>query len=318
MVVYRRIEDVEPVSNTVLTIGSYDGLHRGHQEIITRVVKAARDARAICAVITFDPHPKQILGPAGDRFEVLMDIQMKLRLLQKAGMDIALVIPFDREFSRTTAREFLDTIVLPRFNPHEIIVGYDHHFGHNREGDGEFLKAYGARGSFHVDVVSGVREDDKILSSTHIRDLIREGQVRQASLELGWIYGFDANVIHGSGRGHSLTFPTANFVPVNPAQLLPKTGVYLSRGTVKGACHYGMSNIGFRPTFGENQFVMEIHLFDEAVEDFYGETIEVQFLERIRDEKKFDSPKQLVAQLRKDKEYCLSQLRIYEEEEPCL
>lgn len=314
MVVYRQLSDVEPVKNAVLTIGSYDGLHRGHQEIINRVVATASATGEKSVVITFDPHPKQVLDTSGDTFELLMHIDKKLQLLEKMSVDITLVIPFSLEFSRTTAQDFLDRIVMKYFSPGKVVVGYDHRFGHNREGDSIFLRESSKNGLFELEVISSVKDQDETLSSGRIRRLIREGYVRRASFELGWVYGFDAIVVRGSGRGHGLDFPTANFVPKNSTQLLPKRGVYFARGIVHGRCVYGMCNIGFRPTFEENEFVLEIHFFDESIENLYGETIEVQFLERIRDEKKFDSSQGLVEQLRRDKEYCVSRINAYREE----
>lgn len=316
MVIYRRLEDVEPVTDTVLTIGSYDGLHRGHQEVISRTVVMAKTVGTKSVIITFDPHPKQVLGPPGREFELLMHIDKKLRLLEAMNVDIALVIPFTLEFSQITAEDFLDSIVLSYFRPGWIVIGGDHRFGHQRKGDSSFLKEYGKRGSFGVEVVESVKDQDEVLSSTRIRNLIQEGNVRRASFELGWVFGFDGVVVRGSGRGHVLDFPTANFVAKDPHQLIPQTGVYFARGVIDEKCLYGMANIGYRPTFGENEFVMEVHFFEEFQEELYGESVEVQFLERIRDEKRFESSEKLVKQLEKDKEYCLSRMNIYVQEEP--
>lgn len=318
MVIYRGIENVEPVTDTVLTIGSYDGLHRGHQEVVNRTVATARALGKESVVITFDPHPKQILDTSAKPFELLVHIEKKLRLLEAMGIDIALVVPFTLDFSRTSPRDFLEGIVIKYFRPSKIIIGYDHRFGHERQGNGLFLQDYGRRGSFDVEIISSVRDQDEALSSTRIRELIREGFVRRASFELGWVYGFEAVVVRGSGRGHLLEFPTANFVPKNSAQLIPKTGVYFARGVIGSTCLYGMCNIGYRPTFGEDEFVMEIHFFDGLEEELYGKTIEVQFLERIRDEARFDSAEQLVQQLKEDREYCASRMNIYKQEESCL
>ncbi|MEE9166312.1 MAG: bifunctional riboflavin kinase/FAD synthetase [Candidatus Neomarinimicrobiota bacterium] len=316
MVIYRRIEDVEPVTNTVLTIGSYDGLHRGHQEVINRTVAAAGVLGNQSALITFDPHPKRVLR-SSQRFHLLMDIDKKLRLLEDLDVDIALVIPFTHEFSKMTAGEFLEDVVVPCFHPVKIVIGIDHRFGHDREGDGIFLEGYGKRGSFEVEIVDSVKDQEERLSSTHIRNLIRQGNVQKASLELGWVFGFDAVVVKGSGRGHLLNFPTTNFIAKDPAQLVPKRGVYFARGVIDDRCLHGMCNLGYRPTFGENEFSMEIHFLDDLEGDMYGKSFEVQFLERIRDEKKFDSPRELVEQLRKDRRFCLSLVGKYRQEEPC-
>ena len=314
MDVYRRIEDVQPMKNTVLTIGSFDGLHRGHQEVIHEVVTTARALEKKSVVVTFDPHPKHVLMPQ-DSFEVLMHVEKKLELLDFIGVDTVLVIPFDYKFSQTSAENFLQDVLIKYFNPSHIIVGYDHRFGHNREGDSEFLSMHREKGRYEVEVVAGVGDQDVILSSTRIRNLIRDGHVRRASFELGWQFGFEVIVVRGAGRGHSLNFPTANFVPENEAQLLPKTGVYFARALIEDDIYYGMCNIGFRPTFGEKDFVMEIHMFDCHLDDLYGETMEVQFLERIRDERKFDSTDDLKEQLERDRRFCASRINLYKEEE---
>ncbi len=313
MDVYRRIEDVAAMNDAVLTIGSFDGLHRGHQEVIHRVVTTARAIDAPSVVITFDPHPKEVIGD-GNSFDLLMDIDRKIDLLKNLGVDTTLVIPFDMDFSTTPAPEFLEEVMIAKFHPSRIIVGYDHHFGHNRQGDGAFLNDEKERYGYSVEVVSGVGDEGEIYSSSRIRKLIADGNVRRASYDLGRAYGFDAKVVHGSGRGHELSFPTANFVPRLETQLLPCRGVYFARGMVDEKWIYGMANVGVRPTFGEEQFVMEVHFFDGEGEDLYGKMFEIQFLERIRDEQKFDSAEDLVNQLNRDKAYCLERIDVYKEE----
>ena len=312
MVIYRAIKEIEPIRNSILTIGSFDGLHRGHQEIIKKVITTANAVGEKSVVITFDPHPKEILMNHSPKvFELLMDIDKKLALLENLGIDIIFVIHFDLDFSHITAKSFIEEVLIGKFYPKQIIIGYDHHFGFRREGNSEFLQSYAEKGNYTVVVVPEVKDQDKIISSTFIRCLIKEGYVRRASFELGWVYGFDAYIVHGAGRGHKLNFPTANFVPKDERQLIPKSGVYFARGIFNMDVFYGMCNIGYRPTFDEKEFVMEIHFFDDLVRDIYGELIEVQFLERIRDEIKFSSKDELISQLHKDKEYCLSRINIY-------
>ncbi|HIN62545.1 MAG TPA: bifunctional riboflavin kinase/FAD synthetase [Candidatus Marinimicrobia bacterium] len=313
MDVYRRIKDVPIIEETVLTIGSFDGLHRGHQEVVRRVVTTAKAVYATSVVVTFHPHPKTVLMD-GEDFELLMNMDKKLELLEIMGVDVTLVVPFDKEFAATPAPEFLETVLVGKFNPSRIIVGYDHRFGHERKGDGKFLSLESDNYGYALEIVSSVGDQDVIYSSSRLRKLIKEGHVRRASYDLGWVYGFDATVVHGSGRGHDLDYPTANFVPKFDQQLLPCPGVYLARGTFGHEWLYGMANLGTRPTFGEKDFVMEIHLFNGQVEDLYDQTIEVQFLERIRDEKKFSSAEKLVEQLHKDKAYCLERIDIYKQE----
>ncbi|MBH31667.1 MAG: hypothetical protein CMG71_06730 [Candidatus Marinimicrobia bacterium] len=313
MDVFYHLDDIPEMNDAVLTIGSFDGLHRGHQEVIRRVVTTARILEAPSVLITFDPHPKEILRDDA-KFDLLMDIDHKLTLLEIMGVNTTLVIPFDKDFSTNSASAFLNEVIINKFNPSRIMVGYDHHFGHNREGDGKFLKTESSQYGYTVEIISEIGDEGEIYSSSRIRNLIASGNVRRASYDLGRAYGFDVKVVHGSGRGHELRFPTANFIPTLDTQMLPYQGVYLARGMVDGKWLYGMANLGTRPTFDEKDFVMEIHFFDNEVEDLYDEKFEIQFLERIRDEKKFNSAENLVNQLNLDKVYCLERVDVYKEE----
>jgi riboflavin kinase/FMN adenylyltransferase len=314
MQIYRKLKDIVSARNTVLTIGSFDGLHRGHQEIIGKVTNIANAFGEISVVMTFDPHPKQILSENSTDFEILLSQQKKEQLLEELGVDITVVIPFDLEFSRKSAKSFVDDIICSYFSPQKIIVGYDHHFGFNREGNSAFLEKISDKYDFLVEVVNPVKDQDEVLSSTRIRNLITDGHVQRASFELGWVFGFNAKVVHGSGRGRNLNYPTANFVPEIANQLVPGCGVYFARAMIGDECIYGMCNLGYRPTFGEDEFVMEIHFFESDItNNLYNKSIEIQFLERIRDEKKFESTDSLIRQLDKDREFCYSRMTVYKE-----
>ena len=190
-------------------------------------------------------------------------------------------------------------------------MGYDHHFGYKRGGSPEFIQSYFSDKEIEVDIVTPFADEGVVISSSHIRELIQSGFIRRANFELGWVYGFCAKVIHGSGRGKRMSFPTANFVPVEKNQLLPKNGVYLTRGRVNEEQFYGMCNLGFRPTFDEGNFVMEVHFFDLDSVDLYSKEIRIEFLERIRDEQKFNSEKELIEQLNQDKQESLSLMQKY-------
>ena len=174
-----------------------------------------------------------------------------------------------------------------------------------------YLREYVDKSDINLTLVEAVSDEGSIISSTRIREKIKDGYIRRANFELGWIYGFDARVVSGSGRGHTLSFPTANFIPLVSDQLLPKTGVYLARGRVVGKQLYGMCNLGYRPTFDEGKFVMEVHFFDFHDIDLYSQNIRIEFLERIRDEIKFESKGALISQLTRDKKYCLGLLDKY-------
>lgn len=315
MEIYRDLKTIKPEKGTVLTMGTYDGLHRGHQEIIRHVVTLARYHDSKSVLITYEPHPRHILDPDGEKLPILIELEKKLELLETIGVDVVLIIPFTAEFSRMSGNDFLQNVVMRNFAPREIIVGYDHHFGHDREGSPEFLQEFGRKNNIEVIVQEPVEDEGIILSSTRIRQLITDGYIRRANFELGLVFGFTAKVVHGAGRGHSLKFPTANFVPLGDNQLLPMQGVYLTRGRVEdGQLLYGMCNLGTRPTFGEGEFVMEVHFLNASFKNsdhLYGQTILIEFLERIREEKKFSSRKELIDQLKLDRKECLRLIEKY-------
>ena len=311
MNIFTEIEKIKNCDDCVLTIGSYDGLHRGHQDIIKTLTTTAAAKSKKSALITFDPHPRHVLDN-NKKLSLIISMKQKIFLLEKLGIDILLVIPFTKEFSHMTAENFMDNVIMKYFSPSGIVIGYDHHFGYKREGSPEFLQEYANRRGINIDIINAVTDDKVVLSSTHIRDLISNGFVRRASFELGWVYGFYAKVVHGSGRGKDLEFPTANIVAIEKNQLMPKTGVYLARGRVNDDFIVGMCNFGTRPTFNERELVMEINFFTSSLDDIYNREIYIEFLERIRDEKKFDNPDQLVQQLHQDRKYCLELKKKYE------
>ena len=311
MKIFTQLDQVADCDGCVLTIGSFDGLHRGHQDIVKTLTTTATAKGKKSALITFDPHPRHILDK-DKKISLIMSMKQKSSLLEKLGIDILLVIPFTNDFSHRTAEDFMDNIIMKYFSPSGIVIGYDHHFGYRREGSPEFLQQYAITREINIDIINAVADDKVILSSTHIRDLISNGFVRRASFELGWVYGFYAKVVHGAGRGKGLQFPTANIVALEKNQLMPKTGVYLARGRVNDDFIVGMCNFGTRPTFNERELVMEINFFTSSLDDIYNREIYIEFLERIRDEKKFDNPDQLVIQLQQDRDYCLELKKKYE------
>ena len=311
MKVFNQINDVRDCEGSVVTIGTFDGLHRGHQDIIKTLTTIATAKSSKAAVVTFDPHPRHILDKK-NKLSLLMTLDKKQALLEELGVDVLLVVPFTEKFSHITADGFMDNVIMKHFHPSEIVIGYDHHFGHKRKGSPKFLQDYAEKRGIKLDIINPVADDKVFISSTHIRDLIGNGFVRRASFELGWVYGFRATVVHGSGRGKGLEFPTANVVPIDNDQLMPKPGVYLTRGRLNGDFIVGMCNFGTRPTFNETELVLEINFFISNMDDIYNREIYIEFLERIRDEKKFDNPDQLVTQLRQDKKYCLELKKKYE------
>ena len=310
MEIYRELDKIPHFNDSVITIGTFDGCHRGHQDIIKKVIYNSELNGSNSILVTFEPHPRHVLQPEV-KLPILMHIDRKLDFLKSFNLNAVVVIPFDEKFSKMTANDFLKNIILNQLNASKIIVGYDHHFGFNRDGSPDFLKDESADSNFEVEIVDPISDQEMIISSTHIRQSIQNGFVRRASFELGWVFGFEAKVVTGSGRGRELGFPTANFIPIEKNQLIPANGVYCIRGRINGNSLYGMCNLGVRPTFDETDFVMEVHFFQNEVDDIYSEIITVEFLERVRDEKKFSNPKELIKQLEKDKEICMRLIQKY-------
>ena len=312
MEIIHSLESLNPLRGSVLTLGSYDGIHRGHREILSSVVHHAR-ARGIPSVlVTFDPHPRHVLEKDREILPMLMSVDEKLEIIEEIGLEYIYIINFTEKFSNTSASDFLEKVITPFFNPEYIIVGYDHHFGKDREGGPEFLTNFCTDNSINLEIIEPVSDDDNHISSTRIRNLIKNGYVRRANFELGSVYGFNARVVKGSGRGKELSFPTANVIPLCETQLMPKSGVYFIRGRFIGHHAFGMCNFGVRPTFSESELIMEIHFFHNFEHDIYGKEIRVEFLERIRDEVKFPSSEVLINQLKRDKQKCLELKGKYE------
>ena len=306
MEVYKSLKDFSPLANSVITIGSYDGLHRGHFQIINRVQTIAESINTDSVVITFDPHPRHVIKGGDKNIKLIMGMQKKTEIIRTLKIDKLIILDFSDSFRKISADDFMSDIIIKYFNPKYIVAGFNHTFGYNRKGDSNFLSDYCQRKEIGLEIVKPLKDSDVIISSTNIRKLIINGFIRRANFELGSLFGFSTKVVHGSGRGKGLEFPTANLVPLEKRQLLPKKGVYFTRCIINGLNHYGMCNFGIRPTFGENDLVLEVHLFDETSQDLYDSCIWIEFLERIRDEKKFPSAKELIKQLKKDEEICLS------------
>ena len=310
MEIFRELDKIPQFKDSVVTIGTFDGCHRGHQDIIKKVIYNSEINGSNSILVTFEPHPRHVLQPEV-KLPILMHIDRKLDFLKSFNLNAVVVIPFDEEFSKMTANDFLKNIILKQLNASKVIVGYDHHFGFNRDGSPDFLKDESTNSNFEVEIVDPISDQEMIISSTHIRQSIQNGYVRRASFELGCVFGFEAKVVTGSGRGKELGFPTANFIPIEKNQLIPANGVYCIRGRINGNSLYGMCNLGVRPTFDETDFVMEVHFFQNEVDDIYSKIITVEFLERVRDEKKFSNPKELIKQLEKDKEICMRLIQKY-------
>lgn len=308
MVICKNLNTIPHLDKSVLTIGSFDGMHRGHMEIIKNVKLKADKKNIPSVVITFDPHPKSILqSNVQKNWSILTNTDKKLELLEQSGIDYVLLVPFDLEFAKITAKDFMDSFIIEYFNPEDIVIGYDHHFGNKREGNAEFLKKQSEKYNFNMHVIEPLTIDDISVSSTQIREYIQNCDIKAANNYLGWEYEISGVVVKGEGIGKGLEFPTANIQPEIQNQLIPGQGAYCVDATVGNKTYPGMCNIGNRPTFydgGEN--VIEVHLITEDALSLLDEKIKVTFKIFIRKEKKYGNKTELVRQLELDRQICLS------------
>ena len=308
MVICKNLNTIPHLDKSVLTIGSFDGMHRGHMKIIKNVKLIADRKNIPSVVITFAPHPKSILQlNVQKNWSILTNTDKKLELLEQSGIDYVLLVPFDLEFAKITAKDFMDSFIIEYFNPEDIVIGYDHHFGNKREGNAEFLKKQSEKYNFNMHVIEPLTIDDISVSSTQIREHIQNCDIKAANNYLGWEYEISGVVVKGEGIGKGLEFPTANIQPEIQNQLIPGQGAYCVDAVVGNKTYPGMCNIGNRPTFydgGEN--VIEVHLITEDALSLLDEKIKVTFKIFIRKEKKYGNKTELVRQLELDRQICLS------------
>jgi riboflavin kinase / FMN adenylyltransferase len=287
------------VDATVLTVGVFDGVHCGHQDVLGRLTARAVEAGRASVLVTFDPHPREVLNPETAP-PLLTTRDEKLELLGSTGIDYVAVVPFTAELARRTATEFVDEILIDRFRMNELLVGHDHGFGRGREGDISLLRSLGASRGFRVDPVPPVLTDSgEAISSTLVRRAIANHDLDRARALLGRPYSVRGEVVAGAARGRLLGFPTINVEPDSSRKLLPPDGVYAVQVDGSRGRFDGMMNLGGRPTFGDERRTLEVHLFD-ATGDFYGDRVDVAFIARLRDTVRFPSPEALVEQLRRD------------------
>ncbi|MBM4276161.1 MAG: bifunctional riboflavin kinase/FAD synthetase [Deltaproteobacteria bacterium] len=297
MVFYNPDPGVVPFSRTVVTIGNFDGVHLGHRAILGKVVGRARELGAQPVAVTFDPHPLKVLRPQM-HLPLLTTPEQKLKLLSNSGLAAVVVLPFTPEFAALPPRDFVVQYFIDRLRVREVVVGHDYCFGRHREGNIDLLKEMGRSHGFTVQVVWAVEVDGAVVSSSLIRALLKLGKVAEAASLLGRPYGVGGRVIQGKGRGAKLLgIPTANLRPEN--ELLPATGIYAVWVQRGNETYAGAANIGTAPTFENGEFSLEVHLLDFRG-DLYGETLEVGFVARLREERRFSSLEALAAQIRAD------------------
>lgn len=290
----------------VATTGTFDGVHLGHRKILTALATAGKKRNIPSVLVTFWPHPRLVLFPEDPQLKLLSSPEEKYELLATIGIDYLLVIPFSKEFSRMSSLEFVRDLLVHQLKASHLVMGYDHHFGRNREGSISNMKEFGVLYNFTVEEVPALNLDDVSISSSKVRGLLEEGNITLANQFLGYAYSLSASVGKGDGRGRLLGFPTANLIPNNPLKIVPGSGVYAVMVKSLFGNHYGMMNIGTNPTFSNsNALKLEVHLFDFEG-DLYNSQVTVVFYRKIREEKKFSSAEQLVAQLLQDKTVALN------------
>jgi riboflavin kinase/FMN adenylyltransferase len=298
MAVFHHLDNFPQFRNPVLTIGSFDGVHHGHKVILSEVVKAAKDVGGESILITFEPHPRKIIHPE-EPLGLLTSPEQKIALMEAEGIDHIVIVPFTRDFSMLSAREYVEDFLVRNFNPHTIIIGYDHRFGHSREGNIDLLKEILPE-QVKVIEISAQLIEDAAVSSTKIRNALLKGNVHEASEMLERPYSFKGMVVHGNKIGRTIGFPTANLQPAYSDILIPGIGIYAVMVEWQGALFQGMMSIGYRPTVTEEKLITcEVNILDFS-EDIYGQYLTIHFIEYLRGEEKFSSLEALTDQIKLD------------------
>jgi riboflavin kinase/FMN adenylyltransferase len=302
MQVVYSLSEIEYNNYSVVTVGTFDGIHLGHKEIIRELNIRSQNIAGRSVLITFDPHPREVVGRGPTK--LLTTIDERLEIFNKSGIDLVFVVNFTFEFSRLPYDQFYSDYIYNKIGVDEVIVGHDHMFGRDREANIEKLKELGSRLGFKVDQIPPVIIDGELICSSKIRDILLRGDVSKAENFLGHPYSLNGKVVNGEGRGKIIRFPTANIEPMSEKKLIPAEGVYFVSVIIQDRKHYGMLNIGVRPTFQTSSHrVIEVNIFDFTSE-IYDKEVTILFHKRIRSEKKFSSKEDLTQQLILDKQIC--------------
>lgn len=298
MQIYHNISDLTQLQKPVVTVGTFDGVHRGHQKVLQTVVETAKKQNTKSVVITFYPHPRIVLQEKDKVVKMINTQERKEQLLSKSGADYLLILNFTPEFAKLTPEQFFEDFLL-KIDIGTLVIGYDHHFGNNRQGGIQNVKSLQQKFNFNIIEVEEADFDQIHISSTAIRNALIDGNVALANQMLGYEYSITGIVIHGNQQGRLIGFPTANLAIEDQYKLIAANGVYSSHIWIEGEKYNGMTFIGFRPTINDGEFRIETHVFDFD-KDIYGEKITVSFINRIRDEIKFNDLISLSVQLKKD------------------
>lgn len=304
MKIFHSIIEFKSTKKTIVTIGTFDGVHIGHQKIIEKLIQGAKNSDYESLILTFFPHPRMVLQ-GNSSIKLLNTIDEKSSLLEKTGLDNLVIHPFDKEFSNLSAEEFVKTILVEVFNIQKIIIGHDHRFGKNRVANIDNLILFGKKYGFEVEQISAQEIDSVSVSSTKIRDAIANGTMAIANEFLGYNYLLTGKIIRGKQLGRTLGFPTANLKIEENYKLIPKNGVYIVKSILQGKTVFGIMNIGLNPTVNGDVLSIEVHFLDFD-SDLYDTEIAVSVIDRIRDEQNFHSLDLLKTQIEKDKNYTIS------------
>jgi riboflavin kinase/FMN adenylyltransferase len=297
--IYQSLNEFIPTKKTIVTLGTFDGVHLGHNVILDKICNIAKQENLESVLLTFFPHPRLIVSNDTE-IKMLNTLSEKAILLEEKGIQNFIIHPFDKFFSELFPREFVEQVLIKQLNIQKIIIGYDHKFGKNRAADFNDLIAFGKEFGFEVEEISAKQVDEVSVSSTKIRNSLIEGNISLANAYLGYPYMLSGIVVKGNQLGRTIGFPTANIEISENYKLIPKNGVYIVTAIVNNQTIFGMMNIGIKPTLGDNVPTIEVHLLDFS-EDIYNQKIQVNVIERLRDEQKFDSFESLKSQLEIDK-----------------
>lgn len=301
MQVFRSLKEVSFDKKSVLTLGTFDGIHLGHQQIISKVIEDGKAEDLRTFVLTFEPHPLSVLSKGYD-IKILSTLEEKIKIFESLGIENLFVINFTKEFSQLSPKDFIEQYLVNGIGCEKIVIGYDHHFGKGRGGNVDILNESGEKNEFKTDLVDSFSVNENIISSTKIRKALLAGEVSSASEMLGRYYSFSGVVVGGDKRGRELGYPTANIQMQDKSKLLPAIGIYAVRVILSGKSHNGLLSIGSRPTFyDDGDVVTEVYIIDFNKE-IYGEKITIEVVERLRGEQKFNSTEELISQMDKDKE----------------
>jgi len=310
MEIFRSLEETKYNSKTILTVGTFDGIHSGHQKLLEKIISIAKTENLRSMVLTLDPHPQIVLKKSGkEPIKLLTTITERLMLFERFGIDCVTIIPFTEEFSRIQPEEFVRDYLYSKIGLSKLLIGYDHLFGKDRQGNAELLNKLSRELNFEVVTIEALQKDDVIVSSTKIRKALIDGNLELANKMLNYNYFVFGTVVKGDGRGKRIGYPTANIKPESPNKLIPARGVYLVSSVIDWNKYYGMANIGFRPTFTDStELTLEVNYFDFD-KDIYNKALSVEFLSFIREERKFESLENFQKQLDKDKQICIEKVK---------